>query len=185
MGTPLVLLAVPVMVDVRVSNRFDESSRVLVIALCGLVRWRPAKPGRLSSDLSAPSASRYSGALSERGLALLRREEPRARIVRFLADLWRAIDKDDVGVAVRLGLDNPADTRQLWALLGPFSALFAQLQTLQLDLKPDFSQEVFAWRVAGRVTFVPLKLLWITVVFFLSPTLWRGRADELRSDEEA
>ena len=49
----------------------------------------------------------------------------RRGIVRSLSDVWRAIYKKDVRLLVRMGLGDPAETGQLWVVLGPLSGMFA------------------------------------------------------------
>lgn len=77
-------------------------------------------------------------------------------------------------VRIRLGLGDPADTGQLWGLLGPVAALLSNLQGARLELEPEFMDAVFELEGSGTIRFVPLQLLVLVAALMLSPSIWQG-----------
>jgi len=96
------------------------------------------------------------------------RPDLRARAVRFARSVLRALRPRDVRIRARIGLDDPADTGRLWAVLGPLGA-----QLRNVELEPDFREAALRFRAVARVRLVPLRLLALTVAFALSPPVVR------------
>ena len=107
-------------------------------------------------------------------LAAVRYQPFRQRLVRFAGDLWRLIQKQDVRMRMRLGLGDPADTGQLWALLGPVSGVLHARRDADIRVEPDFNEAVFEADASGRIRIVPASLLGVTVLLLCSPPFWRG-----------
>lgn len=109
-----------------------------------------------------------------RGKALLHNKPFRERVVRFLRETWAAIEKHNLKLFVRVGLDDPADTGILWSVLGPLSAILASSRNSEVRLQPDFLDPAFELDSSGRVRIVPLRLVYLTAGLLLSPTIWSG-----------
>ena len=170
------ILAIPVAVAFRVSGLpFKEDVR-LVWAF-GLVNVRL----RESQDLDLEDLDDERGPTDEDAasgganpLAALKIREFRQRMLRFLRDLWQAVHKDDIRLHARLGLGDPADTGQLWALLGPLSGVLRSVEEAVIDVEPDFGEARFEFDGSGRVTIVPLRIIGIVLALAASPVFWRG-----------
>lgn len=106
--------------------------------------------------------------------ALMRERAFRRRVYRLVGDLARAIGVERLRVRLRLGLDDPADTGRLWALVGPLGAMAQNLRAAQVLLEPEFGGATFALRVQGCVCVVPLRLVAIVIAFALSPASMRA-----------
>ena len=107
-------------------------------------------------------------------LAAWRLQSFRQRILKFLRDLWRAIHKRDVRLQLQIGLDDPADTGQLWAFMGPLSAILAQSRNVHIDIEPDFSDSHLEFNSSGDIRIIPLQLLALILGLLLSPPFWYG-----------
>lgn len=105
---------------------------------------------------------------------LLHNKPFRKRILRYLQDIWEAIEKRDITLLMRIGLADPADTGVLWSLLGPLSAILSTTRNSQISLQPDFLDSSFALQGKGTIRIVPLKIIYLTVRLLLSPTVWSG-----------
>ena len=171
------LLAVPVSVDFRVNYGLPDESEVFLVWAFGLVRVRASgRAGDESTEVEAaedePATERSSPGANP--LAALKQREFRQRVLRFARDLWRAVRKENIRVYARLGLGDPADTGQLWALLGPVSGVLRDVEGASIELEPDFSEASAIVDSRGRVTVVPLQIVGITLGLALSPPFWRG-----------
>lgn len=106
--------------------------------------------------------------------AAVRQEPFRRRIFRFISDLWRAIHKKDVYLRVRVGLGDPADTGQLWAVFGPVAGILANVREASINIEPDFFDTTVELDSAGSIRIIPLQMVYLTVALLLSPRVWQG-----------
>jgi len=173
-------LAIPVALKFRVAWPDTERLKLEVGWAFGLVRFRidGAQGARSSSAGGRQSPRRRrrndSSKRKLRIASLVRDQRFRRRLARFVGRTWRALGKDRVRIHLRIGLDDPADTGRLWAVLGPASALLADVREAALELQPDFHDEVFQLDGSGSVRVVPLHLLLLAAGLAVSPVVWRG-----------
>ena len=73
-----------------------------------------------------------------------------------------------------LGLGDPADTGQLWALMGPVSALSSNLRDAAVHIEPDFNEATLEVDGSGEIRIVPLEFLYLGCGLLVSPSFWRG-----------
>jgi len=178
----IALLAIPVTLTFQVSwpNAYQQDA-VLAWAL-GLVRVRiPAsEPKALSTEGDASKrktdGSRHSSGRKTNVLAAIQLKPFRRRIVRFISDVWHAVHKEDVSLHVRVGLGDPADTGQLWAIIGPIAGLLANVQGAAIAIEPEFSDSTFELNSAGSIRIIPLQLILVSIALLLSPPIWQGIA---------
>ncbi len=98
----------------------------------------------------------------------------RQRLITYFSDVWRAIAKKDIKFHMKIGLDDPADTGQLWAIVGPTSVLLAQAQQMSLVVEPDFTTTKFEFDGQGTLRVIPLMIIFITLKLLCSPAVWQG-----------
>ena len=98
----------------------------------------------------------------------------RQRVFRFIRAVWRAIHKQDLRLRMRIGLGDPADTGQLWALVGPLSGLLANNREASIEIEPEFFDAIFELDSSGSIRIIPLQLLYLAVGLLLSPSVWQG-----------
>jgi len=174
------LLAIPIDLVYRVSWRGKLQGELQLSWLFHLLRVRiplertpstqPPKQTRNLQKHRRKSHSKYR----TNPLAAWRHRSFRRRIIRFLQDLWQAIHKRDMYLQLQIGLDDPADTGQLWAVMGPLSAVLTQIQTVQIDIVPDFSDSHLEITSYGDIRIIPLQLLTLSLAMLLSPPFWSG-----------
>jgi hypothetical protein len=176
----VILLAVPVTLTYQLSWKETLSARIRLHWAFGLVRadvspdLRKSAPDQaLTGRKKAARRSRKKGRKTNL-LAAIRQPPFRRRIYRFAADMWEAIHKRNVRLLVRLGLGDPADTGQLWAALGPLSALFARIRDIRISIEPDFLDSTLEVDSSGTIRMIPLRIAVIVIGLFLSPPVWRG-----------
>lgn len=178
------LLAIPVGVSFRLPEPPGRRADVRLHWAFGLLRVRvfpsraapSAQPDRTGDARRRPPGARSDNACGGRSpwFALVRQPASRRRILAFIRDIWRAIRKDELRMRVRVGLGDPADTGQLWALLGPLSPLMAGMSRASIAIEPEFLEQTLSLEGSGRVQFVPLRLLYLTAALIVSPAIWRS-----------
>ncbi|MEJ2362418.1 MAG: DUF2953 domain-containing protein [Gammaproteobacteria bacterium] len=172
------LLAIPLGLNYRVNWRGRFQGDIRLIWLFGLVRLR--MPGNETTASQPKPKSRRARRHRPRRkrkthpLAAWQLRPFRQRLIRFGQDLWQAIHKRDVRVQLRIGLDDPADTGQLWALMGPLAALAGVSQSVNIAIQPDFNQSTFEFDSSGRIRLIPLQLIGLSLGLLLSPSFWQG-----------
>lgn len=170
----LLLLAAPVHVHLDVERDRAVQAGAHLSWLFGLVRLRlhpRAAPPTPEGQRPARRRSRLGARITKGIAGGMLRPDLRARLVAFLSDVLRSIRPRDVCLRARIGMDDPADTGQLWAILGP---LGAGLSYYNVQLRPDFDGACFRFQAAGRVRLVPLQLLVLIAVFLMSPPVVRA-----------
>ena len=173
------LLAVPLELQFRLSSGEGLEQRVRLVWAFGLARFS-LPSGRTKPDKDAPGKARAktrrrsrSRSRTRRALDVLRNELLRRRVLRYLADVWSAIKKRDMHVHARIGLGDPADTGQLWAVAGPVAAALSNIRDATVNIQPDFDDDVLELDTSGTITAMPLQLIGLTLLLLMSPTLLR------------
>lgn len=172
----IALLAIPVSLTFQVSWPKVVQNDVYLRWAFGLVRVR-IPPPQAAKDTSNDKNSKHEKRSSEEksnAFLLIRQQAFRRRIIRYVGDLWYAVHKENVELHIRAGLDNPADTGQLWAILGPVSGVLANIKGASISIAPEFSDETFEIHSRGHIRVVPLQLLFLTIALLFSPPVWQG-----------
>lgn len=176
----VILLAVPVTLTYQLSWEETLSARIRLHWAFGLVR-ADVSPDLEKSRPDTPVTARKKAGRRARSkgrktnlLAAIRQPPFRRRIYRFAADMWAAIHKRNVRLLVRLGLGDPAETGQLWAALGPLSAMFARIHDIRISIEPDFLDSRLELDSSGTIRMIPLRIAVIVIGLLLSPPVWRG-----------
>ena len=176
----IALLAIPVLVTFRVYRRQAFQGQITLIWAFGLVRLPiPLFEGKVSSPRAEKAARKTKYKKQRRRkntspFALIRQPAFRRRLVKFISDLWHAIQKRNVSLRVRLGLGDPADTGQLWAIVGPLAGMLANVKEASLKIEPEFMDTVFELESSGTIRLIPLQIIYLAMALFLSPTVWQG-----------
>jgi hypothetical protein len=174
------LLAIPVGVVYRVSWRGKFQGDIHLYWLFGLLHVRiptaptPSSPPHKNAKPKPSRRHKTKAKHKTNPLAAWRIRSFRQRIIKFLRDLWRAIHKRDVRLHLLIGLDDPADTGQLWALMGPLSAVLAQSRAVRIDIEPDFTESHLEFNSSGDIRVIPLQLIGLALALLLSPPFWYG-----------
>jgi hypothetical protein len=93
----------------------------------------------------------------------------RARVL--LAGLVRAMRWRVFRFEARFGLDDPADTGQLWGAVG--TILYMLPPRLDVMVQPVFEGPDFAFDGEAEIRLVPLRVIAVLLLFGLSPATWR------------
>ena len=175
----VILLAMPVTLTYQFSWKETPSANLRLNWAFGLVRADVspdlAKPGPDKPDATRKKAARRGKSTGRKNFMAAIRQAPfRRRMLRFVTDLWRTIHKKNVQLLVRLGLGDPADTGQLWAVLGPLSGMLARLRDIRVTIEPDFLDATLEVDSSGTIRMIPLQVAVIVFGLLFSPSIWRG-----------
>ena len=176
----VVLLAVPVSLTYRLSWQKELRARASLHWLFGLVRVKLAptgikQPSTVEKQIESPVEPESKPLRTIlRPVNALRQQSFRQRMLRFVRQIWRAFQKQDLYLRIRIGLGDPAETGQLWALFGPLSGLLADIENASVELEPEFIDAVFELDSSGKISVMPLQLIYLVLGLLCSPSFWRG-----------
>lgn len=183
----LALLCVPVELRFRLDADERVQARGTLVWLFGLVRKELAgrddtapKPARRRGPKKRPSRRRRPLEPAARVLRVVRTPGLAPRTARTLRCLFRSVRWRRLRADLRIGLADPADTGDLFALVGPATVLLWRASGGRVSIQPAFADEaVVRGRAAGMLRIVPLRPLACALAFALSrPALraaWRAR----------
>lgn len=174
------LLAIPLTLTFRVSWQQEFRNDIRLHWAFGLVRVRLSPP---QTGAPAPEGEGREQKIKPAGrspgkqlhvLAAIRQRRFRRRIARYIGAMWRAVHKKDVSLRVRVGLGDPADTGQLWAIVGPVAGLLASVREASISIEPEFIDTTLELDSRGSLRIVPLQMIYLSAALFLSPSFWQG-----------
>ncbi len=186
LGVLLCMLAVPVVIDFSVRKDAAFSGTMEIHWLFGLIRvavpieTAPRSATKTPSAISQTHKARRvpdrKSRLRERGslTKALGSRHFRYRVYRLARTLLHAVQVSRFLLRLELGLDDPADTGRLWALLGPVAGVLGTLRRVTVRLAPNFTGAIFTLESRGQVRFMPLQLVYVIVGFLLSPVTLRA-----------
>ena len=183
----IALLAIPVTLHYEVSWQGSWQGEIRLLWVFGLVRLRiPVSPTQPSPSAIEPGPQTHQhkkrpASKQSNPLTVLRQKAFRKRVMRFICELWHAIQKRDISLSVRIGLDDPADTGQLWAMLGPLTGMLANIRQVSIGIEPEFSASTLELDSRGWIRIIPLQLLYLVLALLLSPAIWQGVRQMRRS----
>jgi hypothetical protein len=95
-------------------------------------------------------------------------------MLRFISDIYNAVHIRILSFHFIFGLDDPADTGRLWAVIGPILNILDNLYSPGLYIEPDFINETLYIEGKGEISMVPIRILYIVTLFLLSPAAIRA-----------
>ena len=173
----IALLAIPV--DVKFSVRWHERfrARVMIAWMFGLVRLpMPSKTGKPSrqepSQKTRKGKPLYKG--SRNMVTMLRSEGFWPRLLRFASDILNVMQVRIFRLRVRLGLEDPADTGQIWAFVGPLTAMLAGARGTDIEIEPDFERAFLSVDGNAELRVIPIRVFAVVIPFIGSPATLRA-----------
>ncbi len=176
----IALLAIPVTLTFQASWPQATQDYIKLQWAFGLVSMRlPLSQPKVSSAEGEELVQRiehveHSSWKKQDMFVLIRQKLFRQRIIRFISDFWHAVHKRDISLRVRIGLGDPADTGQLWSIVGPVTGMMANIKVASFQIEPEFFDTMFELDSSGNIRFIPLQIIHLTIGMFLSPSVWQG-----------
>ncbi len=174
------LLAIPLSLSFSLTRLQALQGYVHFRWLFGLVNFRANLPTKKSATEAEQSSRKQKShrASSNRNsrdlIAMLKQSAFRKHMMKFIKNLLRATHAQNLYLKLRIGLGDPADTGMLWAVMGPFSGMLRNLQSMRIDIEPEFIDEVIEVDSHGQFHLVPLQFIALMIGFILSPTTIRA-----------
>jgi hypothetical protein len=185
----LFLLAVPIDVDYNYNSREERRSVLLIVWLFGLVKvdangqekkQKITRPKRKFKTKQKPKRRRPKRSKEEkiRGLkrmwSALSSEGFIQHILRFILNLFRQINIRTFNLSIRFGLDDPADTGQLYGVIAPFALCLQAFPFTTIRIQPVFTGVALHTYFKIQVRIVPIRIVWVLIRFTLSLTTLRA-----------
>jgi hypothetical protein len=82
----------------------------------------------------------------------------------LIRGILSSVRLDRLTLAGRIGLDDPADTGQVWGLLVPLIQILRGPRR-RIDLAPDFSGPCLDLEATGEIAILPLRLIRAGAIF--------------------
>lgn len=174
------LLAIPVTLTFQVSRQQAFQGVITLLWLFGRVRVQRSlfqSKGSLpkaEEPVQKTSRSQRSSGKKSNVFAAISGKTFRRRLIRFINDFWHAIHKENVRLRIRIGLGDPADTGQLWAIVGPVAGALASIQEASIEIEPEFFDASFELDSSGKIRLIPMQMIYLAVGLLLSPSFWYG-----------
>ncbi len=179
LGT-LILLAMPFDVGYRLKKDDSFRLRISIAWAYGLLSKQldqPPKNEKLkkSGTKKMPRKQRRIGkGRFKSAMAFIRSPGMSASLLRLARNMCRQLRVRQLSLHLTFGLDDPADTGQLFGTLAPALILTDRLTQFDLQVQPDFSQPTLLAESRGQLRLIPLTIIGVMIAFLLSPTCWRG-----------
>ena len=178
----VLVLCIPVDLVLDLDTAGGPKSRVRLTWLFGLiskeVSRREKKPEKKERRRKRPNLRTIIEILRTRGFL--------RQLQRLIRDIFRRLEIKRLECDLRVGLDDPADTGFLFAVIGPVTVFLSNSLFRHIRIEPSFEGAVFQGHAHGAIRVRPIKLvpplMWF--VFSLSTmrvlkrlvlTKWRRR----------
>lgn len=102
-------------------------------------------------------------------LSLLRTKGLLSRLVRLVKEFFHCFRVNELRIDLRVGLDNPADTGLLFAVIAPVNFIPAS-RNRQVRVQPAFEDAALEGYAYGTLRLRPIRLVPPLAKFTLSPT---------------
>lgn len=176
----IALLAIPVTLTHHISWQQRFQGTLTLGWLFGLVNisFSPFQPSgkKPPSDRvkKIPQKKKQKSRKKQDGFAAIRQKAFRQRIIKFITDLWHAVQKENISLRLCIGLGDPADTGQLWAVMGPVAGILSTSQEASIEIVPDFMDTTLEVDSSGTIRIVPLQIILLTLGCLLSPPVFKA-----------
>jgi hypothetical protein len=168
----VVLLAVPVDLVFYIEKDMAFSSKVRVGWMFNLVG---KEIGGKKREKKEPRKEKKKRKRRIKPLiAMLRARGFLGRLVSFVRDVLRISHIRELRADIRVGLNDPAETGMLFAIVAPVMAYLRAFTSLDVRIQPEFEQMVFQGYFKGDLRIFPIQLLVASILFALSPATMRG-----------
>jgi len=187
----VVMLASPVRFTVTIDTSATKRVHTKVNWFYGLLNFElkdyrktPKKTKQAAVKSRTISKRRFSKITRKKVKFLLPSKGFKRRIFRFLLDFIKTINLSVSYFKLGFGLNDPAETGKLYALLFPLSIWLKQHGIKQTELIPHYMDYAFYLKSEINIQFVPLKQLGLIMQFLISPVIWQEFYRMLKASEK-
>lgn len=174
MAVVVAILAIPIDIAFTVQRQDKIQGRVTIGWLFGLVQIPVQPKGGVARPAAPKKDKRTRKQHGPHTWAMLYSKGFLNRLIRLLRRLRDCIHISHLRLHVLLGLADPADTGQLWGLIGLLALTFPAPAGTDLAIQPEFTGATFKIDGEGVVRIVPIEIMATLIVFTLSPVTLRA-----------
>jgi len=106
--------------------------------------------------------------------AMIKSEGFLKRIIQFIVDCIKLVRFRDTQISLLVGLDDPADTGNIVAILAPIFVWLRLGLIPKTTFEADYYQLIFRFSASTAIRIVPLDYVRLFFCLLFSPTLWRS-----------
>lgn len=170
----IVVLAIPIDLAFTLQREERLQTRVTLGWLFGLVKIPLSVKGE-KAESTAPKKPRHTQSRRKLHMgAMLRSQGFLARVLRLLRRLKDCVHIRHLRLHILLGLDDPADTGQLWGIVGPLTLAVPVPASTDLSIQPEFTGATCQVNGEGVLRIVPIEIIGTLCIFALSPVTIRA-----------
>ncbi len=155
-------LFIPIELVFHLETAGEDRSRIRVGWLFGLA-WKDIGRGKKKPKKKKKRSMKPF-------LSLLRIEGVPSKLLRLVRQIFSCFKIRQLDADLRIGLDDPADTGMLYALLWPAFTSFNSSSPMRVNVEPSFTELALEVDLRGRIRLFPIKLVGTLLRFVLSPT---------------
>jgi len=123
---------------------------------------KPGKEKRTAGDKRKLNIKTVFQILRTRGLL--------KQVKRLLKDIFKGLKIRDLRANLRIGLDDPADTGLLFALIGPAAFFLGSSRVHEIKVEPSFEDRVvLEGYLSGALRLIPIRMVVPLLRFTFSP----------------
>lgn len=156
------ILSIPMELAFNFGMREEAKSRIRVGWLFGLV-WKDIGRGKKKPKKKQKRSMKPL-------VSLLRTEGVPSKFLRLVRQILSCFKVRQLHADLRIGLDDPADTAMLCALLWPALARFGSSGPMRVRVEPSFNEPVLEGSIRGRIRLFPIHFIEPILRFALSPS---------------
>jgi hypothetical protein len=101
---------------------------------------------------------------------VLRTEGVPSRLLKLAKQIIRGLKIRQLDAHFRFGLDDPADTGILYAIVWPALAFCGSYEHVSMSVEPSFDEPTLEGSMNGRIRFFPIQVVGTVLRFAFSPT---------------
>ena len=170
----LLLLAIPVDLVFCVEKEVAFKSRVRVGWMFGLIAKDISGKKEPEKEKRKRKRKRKDKSNTKPLLAMFGAKGFLLKLLGLVRDILRLLNIRELEVNLRVGLDDPAETGLLFALVGPALVCAKSFSALDVQVEPDFEQENLQGYCKGDFRAFPIRFAGLIILFAFSPTTIRA-----------
>jgi hypothetical protein len=160
----ILVLSVPLDLGLHVDIHGKPKLRMMLVWLFGLVSKEiEGKKKKSEEKKRAVEGKRRRREKKRRDIGVifrvLRTKGLLSQVKRLLTDILRRPRIRKLEADLRIGLDNPADTGFLFALIGPATLFLSSSSPHRIMVQPSFDEAVFEGYLYGMIRLQPVQLI--------------------------
>lgn len=171
----ILIFAIPVGVELDYNSQTKYKSSTRIRWLFGLVNFKTSNANTTtrskSTEIHSKSGKRKKTNVfkfSDTLLTLIKSRGFVKRVFKLVRDFLTVADIRHFRCYLGVGLDDPADTGQIYGMLSPISVFLHAYPQINFSFIPLFDRETFESKLNIELKIIPVKIIWVFLRFIFS-----------------